>query len=160
MAMVLRIAKVDMDGYCGRDHHPTREMEGELVLVRKMEVEQWGDEPGYAVFYAVRFDGSLVELIGHEVKLARFDDDVYRIDVVASGDGARLPLDSETPWMTLDEATVLIREMDATYNDGGMPHPFWEGGDIYATPAYGGAEMIFNEDGAWEECGAFFDERS
>jgi hypothetical protein len=37
MKLFVRIAMVDMNGYNGREHHPTREMEGSFVRVTGVE---------------------------------------------------------------------------------------------------------------------------
>lgn len=38
MKIVMRIGTVDMDGYNGREHHPTKEMEGRFVRITNMEM--------------------------------------------------------------------------------------------------------------------------
>lgn len=43
--MKVRIVKVDMNGYLGREHHPMREDEGKVIRVVAIEVGHW-TEPG------------------------------------------------------------------------------------------------------------------
>jgi hypothetical protein len=97
MKMIMRIATVDMDGYNGREHHPTKEMEGRFVRITNMdtvpdflELEEMCDECAapaghthetscskgqwFVVLHGILVDangedveGGEVELIEHEI---------------------------------------------------------------------------------------------
>lgn len=89
--MKLRIVRVDMDGYNGREFHPSPSDEGLVVLPLKLETWNF-DESGtsgdmqlepssrvsaqyfhsenlYQVWTAVTEDGRTLELMSHEVEL-------------------------------------------------------------------------------------------
>lgn len=88
----LRILRVDMDGYCGREHHPSRADEGREVVPLRMELlhgellepmltpdfDRAGIEPALAgvdvhalevlgFWTCLTDDGRLLELLDHEV---------------------------------------------------------------------------------------------
>lgn len=79
--IIVRIKNVDMDGYCGREHHPTEEMEGQFVRITNMDTVPgvsagrgpWNE--GYQVFNGILVDangedveGGEVDLIDHEIE--------------------------------------------------------------------------------------------
>lgn len=94
----VRIAKVDMDGYNGRDYHPTKDMEGSLVRITNMDTvpddvdldrcpecarlkgkphtEFCPTRQGYQVFHGIVVDangedveeGGEVSLVDHEIE--------------------------------------------------------------------------------------------
>lgn len=78
----LRIVKVDLDGFNGRDNHPTIEDQGEVVAVQSMAIEYWDHDDtdpdtgavipqrsGFGVWECLRADGTPVTLIDHEVEI-------------------------------------------------------------------------------------------
>jgi hypothetical protein len=80
--IIVRIQNVDMNGFCGRDHHPTKEMEGCFVRITNMETipegtdnEDMKGDPAYLVFSGILLDANgedmedgEVELIDHEIE--------------------------------------------------------------------------------------------
>jgi len=70
----LRITLVDMDGFCGRDHHPDRHMVGEIVTVLRTYLDGPYPEEGsdddipVRVYECERADGSRVDLVEFEVE--------------------------------------------------------------------------------------------
>jgi hypothetical protein len=92
LKIFVRIKNVDMDGYNGRDHHPTKEMEGHFVRVTNMDTippvadeersrpdfdtrDREGYDTTYQVFHGILVDangedveGGEVELIDHEIE--------------------------------------------------------------------------------------------
>jgi hypothetical protein len=85
MLVTLRITSVDMNGFCGRDHHPVPAMIGELVTLigcapvySPAEVDEFraefteadADAAARLMLYTCRrADGSLVELVDFEVEV-------------------------------------------------------------------------------------------
>jgi hypothetical protein len=72
MLIRIRVRRVDMDGYCGRDLHPDRSDEGACGTVEKFETitDEFfgGPEPDSFAVLTVRLDdGRLLEFIDHEV---------------------------------------------------------------------------------------------
>lgn len=96
--MRLRITDVDMNSFLGREHHPTREMQGEIVVPVRMEriyfhingteepmlsedniyqpaLEALHDNPDgekgsvFMVWTCLRDNGALVDLMDYEVEL-------------------------------------------------------------------------------------------
>jgi hypothetical protein len=71
MATFLRIRRVDMDGFCGRDNHPTRADEGLIVVVVRTESVEISDDDDMITVHTVRTaDGRTLDLIDHEVEPA------------------------------------------------------------------------------------------
>jgi len=78
--IVVRIKKVDMGGYNGRDHHPTPDMEGRYVRVTNLDTvppatEDATEEPLH-IFYGVIVDANgddiedgKVQLMEHEIEV-------------------------------------------------------------------------------------------
>lgn len=74
MKLFVRIALVDMNGYNGREHHPTREMEGSFVRVTNVDTVpaeelSEGTVESYQVFCGVLVDANGDDLPGGEVEL-------------------------------------------------------------------------------------------
>lgn len=82
MKIRVRVKKVDMDGFCGRDYHPLKVDEGKEGLVTSVDLVPGEpfhaesttplDHPmqtAYQVFVVVLDDGKTVELLGHEIEL-------------------------------------------------------------------------------------------
>jgi hypothetical protein len=85
--IIVRIQNVDMNGFCGRDHHPTKDMEGCFVRITNMNTVPQDDDDGstegmssdahgaYQVFFGILLDANgedvedgEVELIDHEIE--------------------------------------------------------------------------------------------
>lgn len=78
MKMMVRVRKIDHDGFTGRDFHPTDDMVGMEARVVKAETfddgafdETFGDL-SYTVYTGVLADDRVVELMEHEVELVSF----------------------------------------------------------------------------------------
>lgn len=78
LKIFVRIHTVDMNAWTGRDHHPTREMQGRYVRVTNLDTvpDQDDDQDlSYQVFHGIvvdegghDVDGGEVELLDHEIE--------------------------------------------------------------------------------------------
>lgn len=79
MKLQLRLRKVDHDGYCGRDHHPTDGDVGLVLTVVKTEAYSYDScklvdehtplaEDWETTFICKRPDGTMVDVMPHEVE--------------------------------------------------------------------------------------------
>lgn len=73
MKLTALVGKVDMDGYCGRDPHPERSMEGRWFPVSKVHVENLGgvslDDPAFHDYViTVRVPTSLLTEMDGDVR--------------------------------------------------------------------------------------------
>lgn len=81
LRITVTIGRVDMNGFCGRDHHPLPLMEGQDVQVHSIttwcedgleplrpldQSQNHGDMP-FTVLEGITPDGVLVQLMEHEI---------------------------------------------------------------------------------------------
>lgn len=98
MTLWLTVGKVDMDGFCGREYHPTPALNGTTLRVLKADTEQ-DPECEFMVFTCLLPEGGLVEIVDCEVATVvlgetpdqpvaeeELDRDDYRVDREASPD--------------------------------------------------------------------------
>lgn len=109
MTLIVKIEQVDRYGYLGREHHPTRDMEGHTARITRVEtwtddeeldptrlVGPWGrhsrpaSDDAFCVFYGITDDGRPVELIEHEISLVRFALSDQQLDREATGPRRRI----------------------------------------------------------------------
>jgi hypothetical protein len=76
----VRIKSVDMDGYNGRDNHPTKEMEGLFVRITNMDTipegtanEDMEGDPSYQVFSGIVVDANGEDVEDGEITLIDYE---------------------------------------------------------------------------------------
>lgn len=84
MAIRVRVTSVDMNGFLGRDHHPSPDDLGKEGWVTNINSVPSGDDPIFAddapgipeplrglqqIFYVVLDDGRWCQFMGHELEL-------------------------------------------------------------------------------------------
>jgi hypothetical protein len=109
--MFLRIVAVDMDGFCGREHHPEPGMVGEIVRV----VRRWVEDDVTA-FTCYRSNGALVDLVEFEVRPIAEADGPFVIVCRVSGGvtGTRESL-AKVDGVVRRFATRELAELEAAY---------------------------------------------
>ena len=71
MKLMLKIGKVDMDGYLGRDNHPAETdsgLTGEIINMTIIPEDFLLDEIVETKVFVVKLDDRYVEIVEHEVE--------------------------------------------------------------------------------------------